>query len=102
MLKIIDKAAWHIDEGMSKEHVVHHFKFIFEWLKKNDLLSENGKEILDIGIDESISLNEKMVKKQVINFLEKYYDEYTESIQYGIKENEKILDKYYAEFLNSN
>lgn len=102
MAKVIDKAAWHIDKGMSKKQAVSHFKFIFEWLEKNKLLSEDGKEILDIGIDESVSLNEKMVKKEAVDFLEKYYDEYTESIRYGIKENKKLLDKYYAEFLGGN
>lgn len=102
MARIIDKASWHIDNGMPKEQVVTHFKFIFEWLRKNKLLSEDGKEILDIGIDSSISLNEKMLQKEAFNFLEKYYDEYIKSVQYGIKEDEKLLDKYYTEFLDKN
>lgn len=102
MIKIFDKASWHIDECMPKAQVVSHFKFIFGWLEKNKLLSDDGMEILNIGIDESISLNEKMLKKEAFNFIEKYYNKYLESIQYGIEENEKLLDKYYAEFLNKN
>ena len=99
MFKIIDKASWHIDKGVPKKQVVSHFKFIFNWLKKNNLLSEDGKEILDIGIDESISLNEKMVNKKGLNFLKYYYDEYISSINYGVKEDEKLLDKYYNLFM---
>ena len=102
MIKIIDKGSWHIDNGVSKEQIIFHFKFVFKWLEKNNLLSEDGKEILSIGIDDSISLNEKMVNKEGLNFLQYYYDEYISSIQYGIKENEKLLDKYYSNFLSKN
>ena len=53
---------------------------------------------MDVGIDDSISLNEKMVTEKALKFLEKYYDEYIKNIQYGIKEDEKLLDKYYKDF----
>lgn len=98
MVKIIDKASWQIDNGVDKKNVIEHFIFIFKWLDKNDLLTSDGKEMLDIGIDSSISLNEKMVNEKALKFLEKYYDEYIKNIQYGIKEDEKLLDKYYKDF----
>ena len=98
MIKIIDKASWQIDNGVDKKNVIEHFIFIFKWLDKNDLLTSDGKEMLDIGIDSSISLNEKMVNEKALKFLEKYYDEYIKNIQYGIKEDEKLLDKYYKDF----
>ncbi|MDO6993459.1 hypothetical protein Q5M87_05480, partial [Brachyspira innocens] len=84
MAKIIDKALWHIDNAANQKNVIEHFKFIFKWLEKNNLLSADGKEILDIGIDSSISLNEKMVNEKALKFLEKYYDEYIKNTQYGI------------------
>ena len=98
MAKIIDKASWQIDNGLDKNNVIEHFIFIFKWLDKNNLLASDGKEILDIGIDASISLNEKMVTEKALKFLEKYYDEYIKNIQYGIKEDEKLLDEYYKDF----
>ena len=98
MAKIIDKASWQIDNGVDKKNVIEHFIFIFKWLDKNDLLTSDGKEMLDIGIDSSISLNEKMVNEKALKFLEKYYDEYIKNIQYGIKEDEKLLDEYYKDF----
>lgn len=98
MAKIIDKASWQIDNGFDKRNVIEHFVFIFKWLAKNNLLSDDGKEILDIGIDTSISLNEKMLTEKALKFLERYYDEYVKNIQYGIKEDEKLLDKYYKDF----
>lgn len=98
MAKIIDKASWQIDNGVNQKDVIEHFKFIFKWLEKNNLLSSDGKEILDIGIDSSISLNEKMVNDKALKFLEKYYDEYVKNTQYGINEDEKLLDKYYKDF----
>ncbi|WP_297295600.1 hypothetical protein [uncultured Brachyspira sp.] len=98
MIKIIDKASWQIDNGVDKKNVIEHFIFIFKWLDKNDLLTSDGKEMLDIGIDSSISLNEKMVNEKALKFLEKYYDEYIKNIQYGIKEDEKLLDEYYKDF----
>lgn len=98
MIKIIDKASWQIDNGVDKKNVIEHFIFIFKWLDKNDLLTSDGKEMLDIGIDSSISLNEKMVNEKALKFLEKYYDEYIKNIQYGIKDDEKLLDEYYKDF----
>lgn len=98
MAKIIDKASWQIDNSANQKNVIEHFKFIFKWLEKNNLLSSDGKEILDIGIDSSISLNDKMVTDKALKFLEKYYDEYIKNIQYGINEDEKLLDKYYKDF----
>ena len=98
MIKIIDKASWQIDNGADKKNVIEHFIFIFKWLDKNNLLTSDGKEMLDIGIDASISLNEKMVTEKALKFLEEYYDEYIKNIQYGIKEDEKLLDKYYKDF----
>ena len=90
-LKIYDKAQWHIDNGMEAEGVIKHFVFIFNWLNEFNLLSSDGIEMLDIGIDSSISLNEKMVNISGKNFLEKNYDKYISLIDYGKTNNSKLL-----------
>lgn len=73
-MKIFDKAQWHIDAGEDTREVVDKFKAIFEYLNERDMLSAEGKEILEFGIDGSISLNERLVNKDGIVFLYEYYD----------------------------
>ena len=57
---IIDKAVWQIDGGVPEELVVNHFKTVFLWLEKHDMLSVEGKEELEDGIDDCASLNEEL------------------------------------------
>lgn len=73
-MKIFDKAQWHIDAGGDLVEVISKFKTVFQFLDKNGLLSDDGKEILEFGIDSSVSLNEHMVNEVGAAFLEKYYD----------------------------
>ena len=47
---IIDKAVWQIDGGVPEELVVNHFKTVFLWLEKHDMLSVVGKEELELMI----------------------------------------------------
>ena len=73
-MKIFDKAAWHIDAGESPDEVLEKFQLIFKYLEKKGMLSEDGKEILEIGIDSSVSLNESMVTPAGKTYLEAKYD----------------------------
>lgn len=74
MIKVYDKAQWHIDAGENSESVVAKIKAVFEFLNSKELLSSEGKEILNLGLDSSISLNERMVTDVGKIFLDKYYD----------------------------
>ena len=65
-MKIYDKASWHIDAGMDEHEVVEKFRSVFNSLERLDLLSDEGYEISELGIDDSISLNENMVTKRDI------------------------------------
>lgn len=89
---IYDKASWQLDKGMSKTRVIKHFSFIFDFLKQNDFLNENGLEIMDIGIDTSISLNDSLLNEKGNVFLAKYYDEMLELNGYNTKKNRAFLD----------
>lgn len=73
-MKIFDKAQWHIDAGEDAMEVVAKFKVVFEFLNSRNMLSADGKELLEFGIDGSISLNERMVTKEGIIFLYENYD----------------------------
>ena len=74
MIKVYDKAQWHIDAGEESSFVVAKFKAIFQFLDSKDLLSDEGKEIMEVGIDSSISLHERMVTDKGRDFLEVCYD----------------------------
>lgn len=73
-MKIYDKAAWHIDGGEKKEDVLKRFSIIFSYLAKNNMLTDEGKEILELGIDSSVSLHERMVNESGKTFLDNEYD----------------------------
>lgn len=98
---IIDKAAWQIDGGVPEELVVNHFKTVFLWLKRHDMLSDEGEEEFEDGIDDCASLNEDLITKEGIEFLEKCYDDYLKVIakdKYGIDYNGYELEKIYNQY----
>lgn len=74
MLEIYDKAQWHIDAGENSEAVIHKFEAVFQFLKAKGLLQREGEEMLEIGIDSSISLHERMVTEKGREFLKTCYD----------------------------
>lgn len=74
--KVYDKANWHLINDMSKELVLKHFSFIMNWANNNQLLSDEGKEILELGVDESISLHSRMFNERGNKFMENFYDKY--------------------------
>ena len=102
-MKIIDKAAWHIDAGVPEEFVVKHFQTVFCWLVQKDMLSDEGKEELEDGIDSSASLNEDLVTPKALVFLEKCYDEYLRALEevgiYGNDSSKAKLEELYFDFL---
>ena len=73
-MKIYDKAKWHIDGGENKKEVIEKFEVIFSVLKAKDMLSDEGKEIMELGIDGSISLHERLLTAEGNLFLEQHYD----------------------------
>jgi hypothetical protein len=74
-MKVFDKASWHIDAGENRDAVLGKFQAVMTFLAEKHLLSEDGQEILDIGVDDSMALTENMVTDEGTAFLERYYDE---------------------------
>ena len=72
---IYDKASWHIDAGMNKQEVIQRLQKVFSFLNENNMLSDEGKEQYDSGIDDSCSLNERTVTSEGNEFLKEYYDD---------------------------
>lgn len=93
-MKIFDKAQWHIDNGENTVKVVEKFKKVFLFLNDHNMLSDDGLEIYELGIDSSVSLNEKMVTPNGQDFLDKYYDEV---INFDEQEIFTELERRYSE-----
>lgn len=71
---VYDKAAWHIDAGLPRSMVLQHFGFILRWANEHNLLTEAGVEILEFGVDESVSLHSMMFTPRGNRFMELNYD----------------------------
>ena len=77
---------------MSKEVVIAHFEFIFQWLNEHDMLSPDGLEILEIGIDEDVSLHEGLVNENGLIFLNKFYDKLITDSEYDVAREKVLID----------
>ena len=100
-MKIIDKASWQIDGGIQPSVVVAHFKRIFSWLEEKTMLTQEGEEILAFGIDESVSLHERLVKSEALDFLDAKYDEYLRRCPYGEDIDSSALEAIFEDYQNS-
>lgn len=82
---------------MSKEVVIAHFEFIFQWLNEHDMLSPDGLEILEIGIDEDVSLHEGLVNESGLIFLNKFYDKLITDSEYDVAREKVLIDILFGE-----
>ena len=97
-MKMIDKAIWQIDAGVSESAVLRHFETIFLWLDSKGMLTADGKEDLEFGIDDRISLNDRAIHTLAFDFLESNYDAYLSAVEYGNDEGGKVLERMYVEY----
>lgn len=73
-MKVFDKISWHIDAGEDLNENIQRLEVIFDYLNSHDMLSEDGKEILELGIDKESSLHSKLLTDKGLLFCEKYED----------------------------
>lgn len=97
--KTYDKASWHIDGGEDSTDVINRFKDLFAFLDEKGMLTADGKEILEFGIDSSVSVNNTMVTDEGEEFLDRYYDNVLNKNPREVKIN---LEKEYMRFLSDN
>jgi hypothetical protein len=74
-MQVFDKAQWHIDAGEPANEVIARLKVVFQFLAERGLLSAEGKEIWQFGIDSSASLHERLVNEEGAKFLSAHYDD---------------------------
>lgn len=95
MLKVYDKARWHIDAGADETAVVEKMKVLFDFLNAKGLLKDEGKEVLDLGIDDSVSIHERMLTEEGNKFMESKYDSV---INTNMEEFAEALEATFKEF----
>ncbi len=89
-IKIYDKVSWHFPEGQncpSLEVAKVHFVALMEWLKSNNLLSDEGKEVLELGFNSDFSITSLMLNSKGNEVLKKHYSDWLRSIDYTNKPN---------------
>lgn len=98
---VYDKVSWHYPEGQNcpnLEAAKIHFETVMEWLKRNSLLSGEGEEIFEIGIDADFSITSPMLNKKGNEIFKKYYSTWIKSIDYSNKIDFNILDGGFREY----
>ena len=95
-IKVYDKVSWHFPEGKNCpdiETAKSHFKIIMTWLSKNNLLTEEGKESYDLGIDDDFAITTLMLTDRGNTIFEKHYSKWLKKMDY---ENNAFneLDKF--------
>lgn len=73
-MQVYDKAVWHIDNGEEKTVVLKRFEMIYDFLARHKMLNDEGKEIYELGPDESWAFYDRMLTDAGKQFMEKQYD----------------------------
>ena len=99
-MKTIDKAVWQTDGGVPEDKVVSHFRTVFEWFCRKGMLTQDGEQELEEGIDDCAVLNDELVNGQGMAFLEECYDSYLKEAAdfYGGDTDGKILEEIYTKW----
>ena len=100
ILKIIDKAVWQTDGGVPADKTAQHFRTVFVWLSRHGMLTGEGEEELEDGIDDCASLNDELVNEQGMAFLEDCYDDYLRAVKdrYGEDEDGELLESIWQKY----
>lgn len=94
--KTYDKVLWHFPEGKgcpSVEVAKIHFSVVMKWLNDNDLLSAEGVEAAEIGIDSDFALTSHMLTDKGNRILDQCYSVWVSTIRYGEKPSVELLDR---------
>ena len=94
--KTYDKVRWHFPEGNgcpSLDAAKIHFQVVMKWLKDKDLLSAEGIEAVENGIDSDYSLTAHMLTPKGNKIIERCYSIWVSSITYEKQPSTRILDR---------
>lgn len=97
-IEVYDKVSWHYPEGNcpNLESARKHFVKIMDWLAEHNLLSDEGKEILAIGIDSDFSLTSSMLTASGNELLRHGYSDWIKGIDMDSEIDMEFWDKLIA------
>lgn len=83
--KVYDKVSWHFPEGKNCPSLYAakaHFVAIMKWLKNKELLTGEGIEIYELGIDDDFAITSSMLTSKGNEVLQKGYSKWLKLISY--------------------
>jgi len=96
MLHVYDKVKWHYPDGKncpSLEAAKTHIEAVMHWLKKNDLLSEEGLGAVKDGVDAELGITDSMLTPHGNKVMKSCYRSWLKHCKYGENPSMEILDK---------
>ena len=96
--EVYDKAAWY-DNDADVQKCIIRMRAILEFFDKLNMLTAEGKEILDTGVDAATSIHSRLFTDEANLYLSKYINKL---IRYVYKENNVWwIENFWKEFKNS-
>jgi hypothetical protein len=77
--QIYEKLEWHAGDPLLAKKIKSMMIELMRWLADKKLLTDEGLEILELGIDSGFSLHTRMLTQQGNEILSKSYDKWIES-----------------------
>ena len=90
-----DKVSWHFPDGENcpnLEAAKVHFDVVMNWLESQHLLSVEGHEAMEIGIDSDFSLTSYMLTDKGNELLATCYADWVSTVQYGTRPSVSMLE----------
>ena len=97
---VYDKVAWHFPGGsgcLSLESGKRHLEVLMDWLAKEELLSNEGREAMMAGVDADFSLTSGMLTDDGNELLRRFYDDWLRGLEYGKRPSLARLQSGFAE-----
>ena len=97
MATTYDKVSWHFPDGKScrnLEAAQIHFDALMSWLQSQYLLSEEGREVMEFGVDSDFSLTSYMLTDMGNRLLTACYAEWVSTVTYGVRPSMGSLEDY--------
>ena len=94
-VKVYDQVAWHYPEGRgcpSLDAAKRHLRAAMKWLQINNLLSDYGEEIYNVGVDRDFALTSDMLTIKGNEILSEAYQEWLRQIDYRQEPDMSVLD----------
>lgn len=78
--KVYDKVSWYMNDGKLPKDIVSYFEKLSKWLISNDLISGEGKEILEMGVNQELSLTSAMLNDKGNYIFSTYYNQWLRGV----------------------